>query len=68
MDANAPTWEHGTPSTLLRCELAAAGYRQVSRSVLKGGVGYLAIFTPPAPDARIAPAAAKPCPVPTKGR
>ena len=63
VDADAQTWQHGTPPALLRCELAAIGYREVGRRVLKGGVGYLAIFEAPAPDARVAPSAVKPCPV-----
>ena len=68
VDADAQTWQHGTPPELLRCELAALGYRQIGRTVLKGGVGYLAIFKPPADTARISPADVKPCPLPGKGR
>ena len=30
VDAFAPTSEHGTPPSLLRCELAAVGYREIS--------------------------------------
>lgn len=67
VDADAPTWKHGTPPALLRCELAAVGYRQISRTVLKGGVGYLAVFEPPSPEERVPPAAVKPCPVPAMG-
>lgn len=52
---------HGTPPKLLRCELAAAGYRETSFRVLRGGVGYLAIFEAPAPGARPDPATIKPC-------
>lgn len=60
---------HGTPPKLLRCELAAAGYREVGFHTLKGDIGYLAIFAPPAPADRPAPAAIKPCPdEATRGR
>lgn len=52
---------HGTPPTLLRCELAAAGYREIGFQPLKGDVGYLAIFAPPALADRPAPGAIKPC-------
>jgi hypothetical protein len=47
VDLDRPTDEHGTPPDLLRCELSAVGYRAAGFHVLKGGVGYLAIFTPP---------------------
>jgi hypothetical protein len=30
VDAFGPTSEHGTPPDLLRCEVAAAGYREIS--------------------------------------
>lgn len=52
---------HGTPPALLRCELAAAGYRETGFSTLQGGSGYLAIFEAPAPEARPKPGAIKPC-------
>lgn len=67
MVADALTWKHGTPPALLQCELAAVGYRQISHTVLKGGVGYLAIFEPPSPEERIPPGAIKPCLVSAKG-
>ncbi len=47
VDLDRPTGEHGTPPALLRCELAAVGYREAGFHVLRGGVGYLAIFQPP---------------------
>lgn len=53
--------KHGTPPKLLRCELAAAGYRERSFQTLKGGVGYLAVFEAPAPEARPEPASITPC-------
>ena len=59
VDLDRPTDEHGTPPDLLRCELAAVGYREAGFYQLKGGVGYLAIFKPPmqAPS----PSAIVPC-------
>ncbi len=47
VDLDRATPEHGTPPKLLRCELAAVGYREAGFHKLKGGVGYLAIFKPP---------------------
>ena len=52
---------HGTPPKLLRCELAAVGYRETGFHKLKGGVGYLAIFEAPARSALPAPGAVRPC-------
>jgi SAM-dependent methyltransferase len=59
VDLDRPTGEHGTPPDLLRCELAAVGYGEAGFHNLRGGVGYLAIFRPPAqqPD----PSAIVPC-------
>ncbi len=58
LDAARPTAQHGTPPALLRCELAASGYREVGWHPLAGGAEYLAVFEPPtapsAPD-RIVP-------------
>src|SRR5690348_1528926 len=48
VDLDKPTQEHGTPSILLRCELAAVGYRQLDFVALAPADGYLAIFAPPA--------------------
>jgi SAM-dependent methyltransferase len=64
IDLDRPTNQHGTPPTLLRCEFQAVGYRFVSETQLEGGGGYLAIFAPPAPNARPKPADIKPCDAP----
>lgn len=61
VDSDDIPTRHGTPPNLLRCELAAAGYRETGFRVLKGGVGYLAIFSAPAPEARPDPARITPC-------
>ncbi|MDR7036413.1 SAM-dependent methyltransferase [Methylobacterium sp. BE186] len=61
VDADDIPSRHGTPPALLRCELAAAGYRETGFSVLEGGVGYLAIFEAPAPEQRPDPRAIRPC-------
>jgi predicted methyltransferase len=58
VDVDAPTGRHGTPPTLLACELAAVGYREVGRHDL-GRSGYMAIFEPPA--ARPDPGRIVPC-------
>jgi ubiquinone/menaquinone biosynthesis C-methylase UbiE len=47
IDLDRPTQDHGTPPDLLRCELAAVGYRQVDFLLLAPAEGYLAIFVPP---------------------
>ena len=59
VDLDRPTGEHGTPPDLLRCELSAVGYREAGFHLLRGGVGYLAIFKPPS-NAR-PPSAIVPC-------
>jgi len=48
IDLDKPTREHGTPPSLLRCELAAVGYREVDVVSLAPADGYLAVFVPPA--------------------
>lgn len=48
IDNDKPTEKHGTPPALLRCELAAVGYRQVDFLELAPADGYLAVFAPPA--------------------
>jgi SAM-dependent methyltransferase len=59
IDMDRPTQRHGTPPTLLRCELAALGYRQLDFALLAPADGYLAVFTPPE---TLPPAGAiKPC-------
>jgi ubiquinone/menaquinone biosynthesis C-methylase UbiE len=47
VDLDRPVQQHGTPPELLRCELAAVGYRELSFHWLKGDAGYLAVFEPP---------------------
>lgn len=47
IDLDKPTRDHGTPPALLRCELAAVGYREVDFSSLVPADGYLAVFVPP---------------------
>jgi SAM-dependent methyltransferase len=61
VDTPAATSRHGTPPALLKCELAAVGYRQTALHSLAGSDTYLAIFSPPAPDARTRPANIVPC-------
>ena len=61
IDLDKPTQSHGAPPALLRCEFEAVGYRQVSSRPMDGGVGYLAIFEPPAADARPKPEDIRPC-------
>jgi len=55
VDAYGPTSEHGTPPGLLRCELAAVGYREISLYRLRGSDAYLAIFAPPSIASRTRP-------------
>ena len=47
IDTEEPTQRHGTPPALLRCELAAVGYRELDLAPLTPADGYLAIFAPP---------------------
>jgi ubiquinone/menaquinone biosynthesis C-methylase UbiE len=47
VEADRPTESHGTPPALLRCELAAVGYREVDFVSLEPADGYLAVFEPP---------------------
>ncbi len=47
IDMDRPTQHHGTPPTLLRCELAAVGYRQLDFVWLTPADSYLAVFAPP---------------------
>jgi predicted methyltransferase len=63
LDADRQTWQHGTPPALLRCELAAVGYREVSFTTLTGGLGYLAIFEAPEAQMRKQPDEVKSCPL-----
>ena len=61
LDAYGPTSEHGTPPNLLRCELAAVGYRQISVDRLAGSDAYLAVFVPPTVAERTPPQAMVAC-------
>jgi SAM-dependent methyltransferase len=61
IDARKQTEVHGTPPDLLRCELAAVGYRQTAFYDLQEST-YLAVFAPPNPgSAPASPAAIRPC-------
>jgi SAM-dependent methyltransferase len=61
IDARRVTALHGTPPDLLRCELAAVGYRQTAYYDLQDHT-YLAVFAPPSPPVGPAsPSAIKPC-------
>lgn len=56
LDLDRPTWGHGTPLRLLRCELTAVGYREsrVDRDVPGE---YIALFIAPSVDQRPSPEA-----------
>lgn len=62
VDLDRATNRHGTPTALLRCEFAAAGYRQTALHTLPEGSGYLAVFTPEGEAP--APGAMRACPAP----
>ncbi len=47
LDVDRPIPNHGMPPDVMRCEFEAVGYRRTGLHTLEGGVGYLAIFTPP---------------------
>ena len=64
VDAYGPTSEHGTPPSLLRCELAVVGYHEISFDRLTGSNAYLAIFAPPTVASRTRPEAMVACKVP----
>ncbi|HET6969479.1 MAG TPA: methyltransferase domain-containing protein [Phenylobacterium sp.] len=64
IDLDRPTQNHGTPPALLKCEFEAVGYREISITQLEGGVGYLAVFTPP--QSRPRPRAIQPCKAPAQ--
>jgi SAM-dependent methyltransferase len=61
VDAFAPTSQHGTPPSLLDCELAAVGYREIGFNRLRGSDAYLAIFAPPSVASRTPPEAITAC-------
>ncbi|MCJ2024633.1 class I SAM-dependent methyltransferase [Methylobacterium sp. J-067] len=60
LDADDIPSRHGTPPALLRCELAAVGYRETGFHPMPDGT-YLAVFEAPAPEARPKPDAIRPC-------
>ncbi|MCJ2144675.1 methyltransferase domain-containing protein [Methylobacterium sp. E-066] len=60
VDADDIPSRHGTPPALLRCELAAAGYRETGFQTLSGGA-YLAVFAAPAPEDRPRPETIRSC-------
>jgi predicted methyltransferase len=64
LDAYGLTSEHGTPPDLLRCELAAVGYRQISFDRLAGSDAYLAVFARPSVASRTQPQAMVACKAP----
>jgi SAM-dependent methyltransferase len=64
VDAYGPTSQHGTPPSLLRCELAAVGYRQISFDRLMGSNAYLAVFVAPSVASRTRPEAMVACKAP----
>jgi ubiquinone/menaquinone biosynthesis C-methylase UbiE len=59
IDSDKPTESHGTPPALLRCEMAALGYRELSFDQLTPASGYLAVFA--APDSVPGPSTVTPC-------
>ena len=61
VDAFGPTSKHGTPPSLLRCEVAAVGYREIGFERLTGSDAYLAIFAPPSVASRTRPEAIVTC-------
>jgi predicted methyltransferase len=64
VDAFKPTSEHGTPPSLLRCELSVVGYREISFDRLTGSDAYLAGFAPPSVESRTRPEAMVACKTP----
>jgi ubiquinone/menaquinone biosynthesis C-methylase UbiE len=62
IDARKVTAQHGTPPDVLRCELAAVGYREMTFHDLQENT-YLAVFAlPNPPDGPSSPGAIRPCP------
>ena len=61
LDPDRPTQFHGTPPSLMRCELAAVGYREVSFTALSGDLGNFVVFEAPSSEARTKPADVKAC-------
>jgi predicted methyltransferase len=63
LDPDRPTQFHGTPPGLMRCELAAVGYREVSFTALSGNLGNFVVFEAPSAEARTKPVEVKACPL-----
>ncbi len=59
VDSKRATQNHGTPPTLLECELAAVGYTRVAMRDMPSAGGYLAMFRAQGP--RPEPGAIKAC-------
>jgi protein-L-isoaspartate O-methyltransferase len=59
IDVDRATKDPGTPPGLLRCELAALGFRQIDFMWLTPADGYLAVFVPP--PTLPSPEAIRPC-------
>lgn len=59
VDIDRSTVQHGTPRSLLACELAAVGYRRIGDLDLGAAGGYLAVFEAAGP--RPKPSAIRPC-------
>jgi len=64
VDTFAATQSHGTPPTLLRCELHAVGYRELNFNRLTGSDAYIAIFAPPSVAGRPRPGTIVACKAP----
>jgi ubiquinone/menaquinone biosynthesis C-methylase UbiE len=48
IDLDQPTEQHGTPFSLLLCEVHALGFRQTEYGWLRGKIEYLSLLEPPA--------------------
>lgn len=48
VDVDRPTSQHGTPASLLKCEMGAMGYRERGVRMLDGDATYVAVFDVPA--------------------
>lgn len=59
VDLDRPITRYGVPPALLRCEMAALGYRQLSFDRVPPAPGYLAVFSVPAKPT--APGQIRPC-------
>jgi ubiquinone/menaquinone biosynthesis C-methylase UbiE len=59
VDADRPTYRHGTPPKLLECELKALGFERVKQDDMPSAGGYLATFV--AKGERPLPEQIRPC-------